>query len=298
MSGDTFPEKLLEENLRCRVIYYSCVNPSTIADLNQAWGYSPTYLYQENAIDRLEDSGIIEVEEDGGKKIIESSYDKLFVEGNIEKGMDNINQLILQEFLIHSKGFHPSRGAERDREDMLSMARGNLEEELEQNLVAMEFSWDDYSKLVTLWQNELFKETFFSLDILTALFGDRKDELPQNPLDHLFRLTAGIVNVIGRSREERGLMVPPGLTYRVEPIIVPAHRLLDKRRSDESDHSEFASRMNDVYSIFRSKFHEDRFNHDFLKDFSDLAMRRPRDRKFSDLFDKYRGSDRFTNPFS
>ncbi len=296
MSADSFPTDLLDDNLRCKVIYYSCVNPKTIADLNQAWGYSPTYLYQENAIDKLAEAGIVSVEEDGGKKIIHSDYDALFREGNVDTGRETANQRILEEFLIHSKGFHADRGGERDRDDLLSIARGNLEQELEQNLQELEFSWDDYAKLVSLWRNELFRETFFSLDILTALFGERKDEMPANPLDHLFHLTAGMVTAIGRARGEQGMMVPPGLTYRAETVIVPAHRLLENRR-DEHDAGDFVSKKNDAYSLFRTKFQKERFNHDFLRDFSKLAMRREKDRKFTKLFDKYRGSDGFTNPF-
>lgn len=297
MSGDGFPTELLEENLRCKIIYYSCINPKTIADLNQAWGYSPTYLYQENAIDKLEEHGIMSVEADGGRKILESDYDAPFSEGNVEQGLETANQRILEEFLVHSKGFHPNRGGARDREDLLSIARGNLEETLEQDLRELEFSWDDYATLVSLWRNEFFKETFFSLDILTALFSERKNEIPSNPLEHLFHLTAGIATVIGRARGEQGLMIPPGMAYRAEAVVVPAHRLLENRRSEKDAHAEFVSRMNDAYSLFRTKFREERFNHDFLQDFSNLAMRREEDKKFTKLFDKYRESDGFTNPF-
>lgn len=296
MPDPSFPEDTLENNLRCKVIYYSCVNPSTIADLNQAWGYSPTYLYQESTIDRMEEEGMITVEEDGGKNIIQSNYDLLFAEDNVEKGLENVNRKILEEFLIHSKGFHAERSEERDREDLLNIARGNLDDELENNLQELEFSWDDYHKLLSLWRNDLFRETFFSLDILTALFGDRKDEMPSNPLNHLFRLTSGLVTAIARARGEQGVMIPPGLTYRAETVVVPAHRNLERERED-GGHGDFASMMNDTYSLYRTKFREDRFNHDFLRDFSELAMRKEGDRKFSRMFKNYRGSGTF-NPFS
>lgn len=291
MSG-AFDDTVLEDNLRCKIIYYSCINPNTISDLNSAWNYgSPTYLYQNDSLDRLKDADLIEVEKDGGKNIIRSNYSALFHEDNIERSRKHINREILREFLIHSKGFHPDRGPDRDRNDLLSIARGNLEEELEGNLRDIEFDRDDFSVLVDLWRTDVFREAFLALENTARLYGDRKSDLPANPVNYLFNLTAGIVNAIGRGREETGTEIPPGLMLRAEKIIIPVYRELERGHAGEEGYERFVRAMNDTYSLFRTRFQEDRFHYGFIQDFTELTMQDGSDRRIGDLFRKYRGGE-------
>lgn len=288
MTDNAFDEAVLEEDLRRKVIYYSCFNPHTIADINAAWGYSsPTYLYQNSALEALKEAEMITVETVEGKNVITANYDGLFQEANVAASREHVNRAILQEFLIHAKGFHPRAHHDTDHNDLLHMGRGNLDDGLEGRLAALEFSAEEYETLTRLWQDGVFREAFLSLDTVSRLFGPKKDELPANPLIFLFKLTSGIAVAVGRARDDRGMEVPAGLTYRAEKVIVPVYRRL-KAASDGDGFDGFTDVMNDVYSLYRSKFQEDRFNYAFINDFADLAMQTKDEQKFGKLFNKYR----------
>ncbi|MDY6777410.1 MAG: hypothetical protein SVU32_01985, partial [Candidatus Nanohaloarchaea archaeon] len=209
--GDSFDQSILEDDLRCKIIYYSSINPTTIAEINTAWGYSsPTYLYQNKSLERLKDADLIEVEKQGSKNLLTANYQVLFSEDNLQQSRDQINQSILQEYLIHSKGVHP-RGDEDDRDRFLEMGRANLEQELEDELQELEFDSQEFSKLTRLWKTDIFRETFLKLDNTAIMLGDRKEDIPANPLHYLFRLTTGIMESINRGREEQRLEIPPEL---------------------------------------------------------------------------------------
>lgn len=288
-----FDAELLDENLRCKVIYYSCINPHTISDLNESWGYgSPTYLYQDDSLDKLKDADLLTVEKSGGKNILRSNYDALFGADNVARSRAHINREILREFLIHSKGFHSDTGEPADRNDMLSIARGNLDDGLEANLRRIEFDADDFESLVAFWEHDVFREAFLSLETTARLFRDEKSGLPSNPMNYLFKLTAGIMEAIGRSRNESRMELPVGLRYRAEKVIIPAYRRLKQEHAGDDGYDEFVARMNDTYSLFRTRFQADRFNYDFIDDFTELTMQAEKDRKFGKLFQKYRGDGR------
>jgi hypothetical protein len=290
--GDGVDITVLGDDLRCKVIYYSCITPQTISDLNKEWGYSsPTYLYQNNSLEKLKDAGLITVDKDGSSNLIESNYDTLFSNEIISWSREHVNHAILKEFLIHSKGFHPRTEHREDEKDLLQIGRGNLEDELEENLQRLEFSADEFQTLCALWQRPVFTETFLSLENVARLFHDRKDDLPDNPLNFLFNLTAGITAAITRGRSgQQSLDIPPGLQYRTENIIVPTHRALEEyAEQDHDDYDAFVDAMNDVYSLFQSKFQDDRFNYDFIENFVDLTIQDQEERKFNKLFKKYGG---------
>lgn len=285
---------ILSENLRCKIIYYSCITPNTISDLNKAWGYSsPTYLYQNNSLETLKDADLITVEKDGGSNVIHSNYNALFAEQNLEASRADINGEIVKEFLIHSKGFHPRAEHDADEQDLLHIGRGNLDEELEENLQALEFDRGEYQTLATLWENDIFISTFLSLENIARLFRDHKDELPDNPLNCLFRLTGGVTASISRGQHgKQHIDIPPGLRYRTENIIVPSHRTLqDHATSRTEEYGAFRDAMKSVYTLFRTKFQEERFNYDFMQEFVDLTIQDEENRKFNKLFKKY-GSDK------
>lgn len=288
-----FDINVLQEDLRCKVIYYSCITPCTISDLNKAWGYSsPTYLYQNNSLEQLKDADLITVDKDGGSNTITSNYESLFSNDIITWSREHVNHEILKEFLIHSKGFHPRTEHEDDEKDLLQIGRGNLEDDLEDNLQRLEFDEGEYEKMCNLWKNPVFKSTFLSLDNVSRLFQGRKDDLPANPLNFLFSLSAGIASSITRGRkDQQALDIPPGLQYRAENIIVPTHRAL-KERADESDaeYQAFVNEMKEVYSLFRTKFRGERFNYDFIENFVDLTIQDQEERKFNKLFKKYGGN--------
>lgn len=287
-----FDVNVLGEDLRCKVIYYSCITPSTISNLNKEWGYSsPTYLYQNNSLEQLKEANLITVDKDGGSNLIESNYDELFSHNVIEWSREHVNHEILKEFLIHSKGFHPRTEHQEDERDLLQIGRGNLEDDLEENLQRLEFTEDEYQTLCALWKSPIFKQTFLSLENVARLFHDQKDDLPDNPLNFLFNLTAGIASSISRGREERQTLdIPPGLQYRTENIIVPTHRSLEDHADEQSEeYQTFVRTMKDAYSLFRTKFQDDRFNYDFIENFVDLTLQEQEERKFNKLFKKYGG---------
>lgn len=288
MSDEAFDAAVLEGDLRRKVIYYSCFNPHTIADINAAWGYSsPTYLYQNSALEALKDADMITVDTVEGKNVITTNYKGLFSAENVAASREHVNREILREFLIHAKGFHPRAHHSDDHTDLLDMGRGNLEDGLEGRLAAIEFDPDEYATLTRLWQDDVFREAFLSIDTVSRLFGPKKDELPANPLIFLFKLTSGIAVAVGRARDERRMEVPAGLTYRAEKVIVPVYRRL-KTSSGGATFDGFTEAMNDVYSLYRSKFQDDRFNYAFVNDFADLAMQTRGERKFGKLFERYR----------
>lgn len=291
--GDGLELGVLGEDLRCKIIYYSCITPNTISDLNKAWGYSsPTYLYQNNSLETLKDANLITVDKDGGSNLIRANYESLFDQEIVEWSREHVNREILREFLIHSKGFHPRTEHKDDEKDLLQIGRGNLNDELEDNLQRLEFDADEFQHLCKLWQSPVFTATFLSLDNVARMFHDRKEDLPNNPLNFLFNLTSGIAASISRGRNERQTVgIPPGLQYRTENIIVEAHRNLKGHADDRStEYDAFVDRMNRVYRLYMDKFQEDRFNYDFMQNFVDLTIQDQEDRKFNKLFKKYGGS--------
>ncbi len=288
MPDNGFKREVLEDNLRCKIIYYSCINPSTISELNSAWGYSsPTYLYQKNSMEKLKDADLIQVEKQNGKNLITSNYDALFHDENLEHSREAINFEILKEFLIQSKGFHPG-GDHPDLDSLLEMGRNNLDREIEKELRTLEFERREFDKLIELWRTDVFKQVFLSLDITTKLAGDRKSMLPANPLNYLFKLTTGVMSSITRGRGRMGeVEIPPDLSYRAEKIIVPAYRALEQMQEDKS-YDEFTSKMGDTYSMFRTKFRHERYNYDFMEKFVDLTIKDTKNTKITDMFEQYR----------
>lgn len=281
-----FNKEPFEDNLRCKIVYYSCINPNTISGLNEAWGYSsPTYLYQDKTLEKLKDNGLVEIDRRGSKNVIKSDYKKIFSEENMEDSRESINREIVREFLIHSKGFHPQHKNPAEVENLVEMGKSNLEEEQKEELAEIEFSREDYRKLKELWKNPVFREIFLSTEITARVVGDKKNRLSENPLNYLFKLTAGVISSINRARRNEPLEIPPELKHRAEKIIVPIHRKLKKRDGSE-EHSEFTEKMNDVYSLFRNKFKHERFNHDFIEDFIDTALKKESDEKISSFFQK------------
>jgi len=288
--GSTFNQELLADNLRCKIIYYSCITPNTVSDLNKAWGYSsPTYLYQEQSLEQLKQADMIEVEKDGSKNLIRSNYDLLFGKETREDSREHINREILREFLVHSKGFHPHPRDQVEVENLVQMGRQNLEDELKQELERLEFGPQEFQTLTQLWRTEPFKQIFLSLEITSKLVGDDRDSLPSNPLTYLFRMTAGLMSSVSRAHSDgKNAEIPPDLQYRAEKIIVPAYRMLDDLEQDQR-YDEFTMAMEDTFSLFRTKFKEERFNYDFIEDFIDLTIRdQSEKRKFGKLFSKYR----------
>jgi len=290
MTGPSFKQELLSENLRCKIIYYSCINPHTVAEMNDAWGYSsPTYLYQNDSIERLEETGMISVSEDGGKNIIRSKYDVLFEDSLVRDRQASINRDILQEYLLHSKGFHTTASDGMDLETLLDMGHENLDEGMQDDVEHLQFDADEFRTLLVLWKNQVFKEIFLSLDITVKIAGDNKSRLPENPLDHMFRITAGLMTSISRGRgENQELRVPQDLRYRAEKIIVPAYRKLENHQ-EHSAYEGFVKAMKDTYAMFGSKFRPERFNYDFIDDFIGLTIREESEKKLGRLLDKYRG---------
>lgn len=282
---------ILKDNLRFRIIYYSCINPNTISELNEAWGYSsPTYLYQDSSLEKLQEANLIQIERGSEKNIITSNYSALFSEENLGNSLDTINREILEEFLINSKGFQPGTKHDSDKEVLLEMARNNLEIDLEEQLMEIEFDEEEFEKLVNLWNNNTFKEAFLSLECLSRLFKDRKQRIPDNPLIFLFRLTMGINSSLGRVRDER-MDIPDDLKYRFEKIIVPVYRTLKKKSPDGSSDElrEFKKLLNDTFSLFRTKFKEERYDFTFIERFSDMTIHGEEEKKVGNLFKKLRG---------
>lgn len=293
MSQDSFDLDVLSDNLRCKIIYYSCINPHTISDLNREWGYnSPTYLYQKDALQKLKDANLITVEKDEGKNIITSNYEALFSEENVERSMEKVNREILREFLIHSKGFHSDTHTPQDKEVMLNMGRDNLEMELEENLRMMEFGEEEYRKLIKLWRRDLFKEVFLSLEVLTRLFKDRKKDLPDNPLIFLFRLTSGATHSISKVRKEKGVEIPSGMKYRFEKVVVPVYRTLKGKYSDGSGYDDFRNYMKDVFSLFRTKFRDEKFDYSFMEQFAEMTVYDESEEKLGNFLQKFRGENK------
>lgn len=285
---------LLQENLRLKVIYYSCINPNTISDLNEAWGYSsPTYLYQGSSLEKLQDANLIEVRRGSEKNTITSNYNALFSKENLERSLSKINKEILEEFLINSKGFQPGTNHDSDKDVLLDMARDNLDMDLEEQLMEIEFDEEEFKKLVEFWTNDTFKEAFLSLGCISRLFKDRKQRIPDNPVIFLFRLTMGVASSLGRVRDER-MDIPDDLKYRFEKIIVPVYRTLKKKSPDGSspELKEFKKELNDTFSLFRTKFKEDRYDFSFIERFSDITIHDEEERKVGSLFKKLKGDGR------
>ncbi|MFB6217143.1 MAG: hypothetical protein ABEJ72_09335, partial [Candidatus Aenigmatarchaeota archaeon] len=118
--------------------------------------------------------------------------------------------------------------------------------------------------------------------------GDRKKELPHNPVVFLFKLTTGLTSSMGRVRDEMSLEVPHGMRYQFERVIVPIYRSLRKREGTE-EYERFQNEVNDVFSLLRTKFRKDRFDLSFVERFVETALQEETDRKFGRFLEKLRG---------
>lgn len=183
------PFKVFEENVRCKILYYSCITPHTIAEVNRTLGYkSPTYLYQRNSLALLGEAGLIKsIEGSEKRKAIQTNYEAIFEKTLLEETLKDINDVIEVNFLTYWE----SEISESDLEikKFREMIINGLSAEERDILTHKKFSKEEFDSLAAFWKNPIFRDVIFSLDVISKV---DKHRLPDNPLFYIINVMFGI----------------------------------------------------------------------------------------------------------
>jgi hypothetical protein len=187
MSKYNEPLALLED-LRARVIYYSCLaKPKNILEISKLWDYkTSTYFYQEQSkkvIEEMVSKKIVTMVEGSCFK---SNYDLLVDKKGAIEFFERANSKISNEIIIEKYDYEVTEGQLEDRlfkEFCIEKKPG-----LKAMLDAIAIVGKEIDSFLSLWETSLFREIFLSADVIRKLISDRQ-ELPKDPRELLFGIT-------------------------------------------------------------------------------------------------------------
>ena len=190
------------EDLRARVIYYSCLaEPKNILEISKLWNYkTSTYFYQKRSKEIIR-----EME---AKKLIstikgarfESNYDLLLDQNNLLKFFEKTNYLISNQIIIEKYDWEVTESQLEDplfREFCLEK-----KPKLKGILAKIKLTYEDIESFFSLWKTAFFRNTFLSNDCIKKLVEDRQ-RLPRNPREFLFSMTIEFCEKIYSFKKEK-----------------------------------------------------------------------------------------------
>lgn len=190
------------EDLRARVIYYSCIaEPKNILEISKLWNYkTSTYFYQKPSkriIQEMEARKLISTIK-GAR--FESNYDLLLKKNEMVKFFEKTNYTISNQIIIEKYDWEIT---ENQLEDPL-FREFCLEKkpELKEILKIVKMTQEDSDSFLSLWKTHLFRKIFLSTDCIKRLIEDRQ-RLPQNPREFLFSMTTELCESIYTFKRER-----------------------------------------------------------------------------------------------
>jgi len=252
-------ERLLDslEDLRARVIYYSCIaEPKNILEIAKIWDYkTATYFYQKTSKKIIEEMI--------AKKIVfpikgarfESNYELLVNRDVAQNFFENTNKEISNEIIVEKYDFEVS---ESQLEDSL-FKEFCLEKkpELKPIIKAMEINEKEIDIFLSLWKDLLFRKVFLSTDCIKRLIEDRQ-RLPQDPTELLFSMTVGICESVYFFKEGGHPDFPdPYLWLDIDeifPLIIERLQSVALTPQTSKEIKPLAQNFRNVYEIMKKKF--------------------------------------------
>ncbi len=249
------PFSVFEENVRCKILYYACITPHTIAEVNRALGYkSPTFLYQRNSLSLLKREGLLKsIKGSEKKKIIQTNYDSLFDKSLLDETFREINNIIEIDFLTDWE----SEVTENDLEikKFRELIINNLSEEKRSQLKKKKFTTEEFNNLVSFWKTSIFRDVIFSLDVISKA---DKHRLPDNPLNYVIRLMLGFFNryYMYFDQDRFGLVVPWELSMHIDNIYPAYYEGLEltKENATPKDFQDFKEKQQAAFDLACRKF--------------------------------------------
>jgi len=179
----------LFEDARARVIFYSCIaEPKNILEISRLWDYkTSTYFYQarsKKVIDSMVSKELISIIPGSRYK---SSYDFLLKKRIVNEYFERINNEISNEIIIERYDYEVTEGQLEDRlfKEFCIEKKPELSDILNETKIVGE----EIGMFISLWETPIFRTAFLSADCIKMYVGHRS-QLPENPIELLFSLTA------------------------------------------------------------------------------------------------------------
>lgn len=196
-----FNEFDILEDLRARVIFYSCLaEPKNILEISELWNYkTSTYFYQKRSkeiIKEMEANKLISAIK-GAR--FESNYGLLLEQNGVTNFFAKTNHAISNQIVIEKYEWEVT---ENQLEDPL-FREFCLEKkpELKDILNKVRITEKDIESFLSLWKTHLFRKIFLSTGPVRKLVEDRQ-QLPTNPREFLFSITTALCERIYSFKKE------------------------------------------------------------------------------------------------
>lgn len=257
----------LFEDVRTRVIYYSClVEPKNILEITKLWDYkTSTYFYQKQSkriIREMEVNKLISQIEGARFK---SNYDLLLDSKQIRDFFNKTNQSISNKVIIREYKYEVT---EIQLEDEL-FKEFCLEKKpkIKEMLNEIEIKREEISKFVDLWKTDLFRNILLSAQNIKKLIKNRH-RLPDNPHELLFSISIDFCEKFFYFKKEENIYVDfpnPYLFLNIEEILPATINQFESMSSQmPADVKIFSNKFLDLYKILAPKF-------DFFKETIDVS---------------------------
>jgi hypothetical protein len=247
----------LLEDLRARVIYYSCMaEPKNILEISKLWDYrTSTYFYQvqsKKVIEKMISKGIVQMVEGSCFK---SNYDWLFDEKRVIEFFERMNNKISNEIIIEKYDYEVSEGQLEDR--LFKEFCIEKKPELKAILDSTAIGGKEIDSFIELWRTSLFRKIFLSTDVIRKLISNRQ-ELPEDPRELLFSITVETCArfyVFKEGGSEFNSPYETDLWFSIDeamPLIFTMFKTTNENYPEEA--KILHRRLKEVYQIMKEKF--------------------------------------------
>jgi len=245
------------EDLRARVIYYSCIaEPKNILEIAKIWDYkTATYFYQKKSKKIIEEMKAKKIVSPIKGARFQSNYELLVDRDEAQNFFENTNKEISNEIIVEKYDYEIS---EDQLEDSL-FREFCLEKkpELKPIIEAMEINEKEIDIFLSLWKDLLFRKVFLSTDCIKKLLENR-ERLPQSPRELLFSMTVGICESVYFFKEKEYPGFPdPYLWLDIDeifPLIIESLQSVEYATQTSKEMKTLAQNFRNVYEIMKNKF--------------------------------------------
>lgn len=176
------------EDLRARVIYYSCLaEPKNILEISKLWDYkTSTYFYQEQTKKIIKEAVSMKLIEMVEGSCFKSNYTLLLDKKGAVEFFKKENDKVSKEIIVEKYDYEVTETQLDDR--LFKEFCIEKKPELKPILDSIAISNEEINSLIELWKAPLFRTVFLSTDVLKKLIDDRQ-KLPEDPRELLFSIT-------------------------------------------------------------------------------------------------------------
>ncbi len=244
------------EDMRARVIYYSCLaEPKNILEITKLWDYkTSTYFYQKKSKEIIQAMVTEKLVLSYKGAHFDSNYDLLLTPHPLLKFFEKTNHLIANDIIIQEYEYEVTAVQLEDklfREYCLDK-KPKLKEILQEIII----SEIEVNKFYEFWKTKIFRNVFLSAENLKKIVGNRQG-LPKNPREFLFSMTVGLCDrVYSFKREDAYLDFPtPYLWVDIDEILpLVIVKLEENLQNMTVDLKMFSEKFQEVYKMLVKKF--------------------------------------------